>query len=203
MENIVKINQFDVYSEKKKQEAKEFLKFEIKRIDNYLKNCNDYYEIKSTLEIKKTCEKVLNSKIMLDLYLNEAIKKIIIDILNGLYSTSEIFNSDFIKTLKKTGFIDNEGFFEDYESIEDVRRYLFNQIGIEYISISELRNENIEAKAAQDDERLKINKLLYIQQGIDENFHTYSKKTFTISAIANMSIEDLELLTKKNTRKTK
>lgn len=211
-----KLKEFDIYSKDIRDEAKEKLEYEFNTgID---KNLKQYEDCKNTDRRKynrmvlfstsmKICRrKVLETPVMLEVYLDDVVRGQIIKILNLISRCPEgeiVCNDEVLNALNYVGFSDALEYLEEFDKVEDVRNDLFRQAGIEFISIHELQENMLEAETSQDKEKLKINELLCIKSGIDRNSWSYTDGQFILSTLVNLPNEYLEVLTCKNNNFTK
>lgn len=165
-------------------------------IDDSLENS----EFQTRLEIarkEKSCiEGLLRNEMLLNIYLDSEVRKNIIGFLkiiaDGPNEESRVGIA--IKAFKQMGFEDAEEYLSEFDSVEDVRKDLFEQAGLEYISYDTLCSDMEAAREAFDLDESALVKTKFEKAGIDVVAGNYSARDYFTYEVAMMPEEQAKLL---------
>lgn len=213
MEHKYKLKEFNTYCEEFRNRIKEKLEHDVSIDFNQFLAEHDIVERNKTKEcyyrmvefaqkIRENEKMVLETPAMLDVFLDSVVRRQIVIILNSIsfYPSTIVDHDKLIRVLYNSGFSDALEYVnsKNFEKVDDVREDFYRQLGFEFIPFTDLKEDKLEAEANQDEERLKINELLWIKSCIDKNFWNYRDTEFDLFSVAEMPYEYLEILARKN-----
>lgn len=162
-------------------------------VDNLQKRLKD-----AAME-KQLLEKILSSDDRLTVCLESMVRDSIIALLTFIADGPKMKPRFKMagKWLEGMCFADAREYLSEFETVEDVRRDLFEQAGLEYISIDELAMSLDEAYENLDYEKYEKCKADYEKAGIDMVTGQYVRSKYSIYEIAVFNDKRLELLTSR------
>lgn len=200
---------FSLYSEMIRKDAKENLICDINgNLDRKLilfrnhfvdefTNRNVYLQqLNYIVKVKELSRKVIEDEFLLNIYLDNEVRKSIISILSIIEKSG--LSDETIKELEKIGFNDTKEYLGEVVSLEEIHRDLFEKAGLDFVPYENLALE-IEMKqySLSKDELLNL-KVMCEKEGIDYKKRKYNCRDITPCEIATMSLERLNLLATKN-----
>lgn len=149
---------------------------------------------------KQLCEKVLNDEGLLGIYLDGVVKDGIIRLLTFIAAgPNEESCFDFAtRAFEKMGFVDAEEYLEEFNSVEDVRKDLFEQSNLKYISNADLMEDLMKAREDFDLDMLAATKANFEKAGISEYTGRYEEKSYILCELAMMTEEQVRLLARED-----
>ncbi|MCI8460636.1 MAG: hypothetical protein HFE81_04495 [Bacilli bacterium] len=209
----MKLKEFGLYTEAIKQCIKRNLEYEVKRgFDEKLIRIKKYYDVENfddsefqnrmlnASKEKTLVEKVLNDKNLLDIYLDSEVRKNICRLLRLSASgpEEELSTEKAIKAFKVVGFRDVDEYFLGIDSVENLRRDLYEQAGLEYIPYEKLKRDLEIAREDFDYDSFSIAKTNFIKAGIDYITGYYTAKEYFTCEVAVFTDEQVRLLSSNN-----
>lgn len=145
---------------------------------------------------KELLEKLLDNELLLNVYLEFEVRKFIISLLKFIADgpNCSMRPDTAIKAFERMGFVDASDYLEKFDTVEDVRKDLFEQVGFEYFSYDELTTNLMDARINFDLDALEIVKANFEKAGIDEVTGNYSYFDYYTLDVAVMPEEKARLL---------
>lgn len=156
---------------------------------------SDYYKNKREMtNLEKTSlRSILNDQDKLSFCLDNYVRNIIIGLLRliGTFPTLSQAGNFF----ERVGMFDDTSLcLDEFSSLEDVRKYLFEEVGLEYVAATDLRAALNDAILRKDDLEIERAKANYIKAGIGYEDEEYTCFEYTIEEIDSMPKDLVKLL---------
>lgn len=185
--NILKYR-IDILYDKEMNKLKKYINFNITAHEKYLKI---QYE-------KNIATKVLESDTLLNIYLDNEVRKVIMKILLAISISPKSHSRDYgfaISELNKMGFSDTREYLSEFLDVEDIRKDLFEKANLDFTHYDELNMKLLEAKTSNNTKELKDAELELYKNGIMGSL--YCSNSFGLNEIANIPYDYLKFFKAK------
>ncbi len=153
-------------------------------------------QVKYLMKVKGFTRQVLTDEFLLNIYLDNEVRKRIINILNVI--NSSVDNLSAVEKLTEMGFSDADEYLREYSSLEKIRQDLFEKSGLDFEDYTKLSDDALMKQYSLDQDALLELEISFFKAGIDLSKKNYKCSDITPCEIANMSTKRLNLLASSN-----